>query len=95
MRHAFMMLCAAALLAAAVGSAASQAASNQPTAGSTGSETKRYGRAPNIDPNNPAYAENGAPRAGQPSGRDTAGAASSNGNYAPLQHRERRGGFHR
>ena len=60
---------------------------HQPTAGSYGSITKQRGTAPNISPNDPAYAENGAPRRGQPSGYDTAGAPDPNGNYAPLQHR--------
>ena len=64
----------------------------QPTAGSTGSETPRYGAAPSISPNEPAYSENGAPRAGQPSGQDTAGAPSATGNYAPIQHDHSRGG---
>ena len=68
------------------------AAANQPTAGSTGSETARYGAAPMVSPNDPAYSENGAPRAGQPSGQDTAGAASDSGNYAPTQHQHLRGG---
>jgi hypothetical protein len=45
-----------------------------------------------ISPNDPAYAENGAPRAGQPSGYDTAGAPSPSGNYAPIQHQHDRGG---
>ena len=58
----------------------------QPTAGSRGSITARRGAAPNISPNDPAYAENGAPRRGQPSGYDTAGAPNPNGNYAPIQH---------
>jgi hypothetical protein len=64
----------------------------QPTAGSHGSATARRGAAPNISPNDPAYAENGAPRRGQPSGYDTAGAANPNGNYAPIQHRRTRRG---
>ncbi len=58
----------------------------QPTAGSHGSATARRGAAPNISPNDPAYSENGAPRRGQPSGYDTAGAPNPNGNYAPIQH---------
>jgi hypothetical protein len=69
-----------------------QAPANQPTAGSTGSITAGYGAAPTISPNDPAYSENGAPRAGQPSGQDTAGAPSASGNYAPLQHQHDRGG---
>jgi len=69
-----------------------EAPANQPTAGSTGSETARYGAAPTIAPSNPAYSENGAPRPGQPSGQDTAGAASASGNYAPLQHQHNQGG---
>lgn len=69
-----------------------QAPANQPTAGSTGSATAGYGAAPTISPSDPAYSENGAPRAGQPSGQDTAGAPSASGNYAPLQHQHDHGG---
>jgi hypothetical protein len=65
----------------------------QPTAGSHGAATARRGAAPNISPNDPAYAENGAPRRGQPSGYDTAGARNANGNYAPIQHRHTRRGW--
>jgi len=61
-------------------------APGQPTAGSIGSQTGTMGSMPMISPNDPAYAENGAPRAGQPSGYDTAGAPSPSGNYAPIQH---------
>ncbi len=68
-----------------------RSAANQPTAGSTGSETARYGNAPTVSTSDPAYAENGAPRASQPAGQDTAGAASDSGNYAPLQHQHMRG----
>jgi hypothetical protein len=92
MKTIHLIACAAALLASGCASSRPQAAANQPTAGSTGSETARYGAAPTIDPSNPAYTENGAPRPGQPSGQDTAGAPSDTGNYAPLQHREHRGG---
>lgn len=63
-----------------------QAPPNQPTAGSTGSSTATQGPAPNISPNDPAYSENGAPRAGQFNGQSTAGAPEPNGNYAPIQH---------
>jgi len=38
-----------------------------------------------VSPSDPAYSENGAPRAGQPSGADVAGAPNPTGNYAPLQ----------
>ncbi len=62
----------------------------QPTAGSHGSATAHRGKAPTISPNDPAYAENGAPRRGQPSGYDTAGAPSPTGNYAPIQHQRTR-----
>jgi hypothetical protein len=64
----------------------------QPTAGGTGSETAHLGAAPNISPTDPAYSENGAPRAGEPSGVDTAGAPSASGNYAPIQHQHDQGG---
>jgi hypothetical protein len=67
-------------------------AAYQPTAGATGSETAHLGAAPNISPTDPAYSENGAPRAGQPSGVDTAGAPSPSGNYAPIQNQHERGG---
>jgi hypothetical protein len=63
---------------------------DQPTAGSTGSLTGQRGIAPTISPSDPAYSENGAPRAGQPSGTDTAGAPSATGNYAPIQHERER-----
>jgi hypothetical protein len=69
-----------------------EAALNQPIAGSTGSETAYLGALPNISPNNPAYAENGAPRAGQPTGENTAGARSPFGNYAPMQGEQDSGG---
>ena len=89
-----MTLVASTLLVLAVSacSASPSAAPNQPTAGSTGSVTSSLGAAPGISPDNPAYAENGAPRAGQPSGADTAGADAASGNYAPIQHREHHGG---
>jgi hypothetical protein len=58
----------------------------QPTAGAVGSQTRTMGALPTISPNDPAYAENGAPRAGQPAGVDTAGAPMATGNYAPIQH---------
>jgi len=67
-------------------------AAYQPTAGASGSETAGLGAAPNISPTDPAYSENGAPRAGQPSGVDTAGSPSPSGNYAPIQHEHERGG---
>lgn len=79
--------CALALAACTTSSSAPQ-----PTAGSAGALTPQYGAAPTISPNDPAYAENGAPRAGQPSGYDTAGAPSPSGNYAPIQHQHDRGG---
>ena len=63
-----------------------QAAYNQPAAGAIGSDTARLGAFPMISPNDPAYSENGAPRAGQPAGESSAGAASPTGNYAPIQH---------
>jgi hypothetical protein len=69
-----------------------QAALNQPAAGATGSETAYRGPLPNISPDAPAYAENGAPRAGQPSGQSTAGARSPFGNYAPMQGEQSSGG---
>ena len=81
---AFTALCAC--------TAPQQAPANQPVAGSTGAETVRYGAAPTISPTDPAYSENGAPRRGQPSGQDTAGAPSPSGNYAPIQHQHERGG---
>jgi len=87
-----MVAVGACTLAVAACSVSSQAPANQPTAGSSGSMTAGYGAAPNISPNDPAYSENGAPRAGQPSGTDTAGAASATGNYAPIQHDHGRGG---
>jgi hypothetical protein len=84
-----LLLSSAGLLLFAVAGcsgASPRAALDQPPAGSTGSYTAYQGAAPDISPNDPAYAENGAPRAGQPSGEDTAGAPSPTGNYAPLQH---------
>ena len=72
---------------AAADAGATSDPAKQPTAGSHGSITKRRGAAPNISPNDPAYAENGAPRRGQPSGYDTAGAPNPSGNYAPIQHK--------
>jgi hypothetical protein len=84
--HAVLATLALALGACTVSS--SPAPTPQPTAGSSGSLTPGYGAAPTISPNDPAYAENGAPRAGQPSGYDTAGAPSASGNYAPVQHPE-------
>jgi hypothetical protein len=83
---------AAGALAMAAWTASAQTSTNQPTAGSTGSATAGRGAAPNISPNDPAYSENGAPRPGQPSGYDTAGAPSASGNYAPIQHDRTRGG---
>ncbi len=69
-----------------------RAAQNQPTAGSTGSYTAYRGATPSVSTSDPAYEENGAPRAGQPAGTDTGGAPSASGNYAPLQHQHQRGG---
>jgi hypothetical protein len=43
------------------------------------------GAQPSISPSDPAYSENGAPRAGQQTGAAVAGAPNPNGNYAPLQ----------
>jgi hypothetical protein len=82
------MLAAGLLLAMLAGctGASPRAAPNQPTAGSSGSYTAYQGAAPTVSPNDPSYSENGAPRASQPSGVDTAGAASASGNYAPVQH---------
>ncbi|MBI3516833.1 MAG: hypothetical protein HY060_22610 [Proteobacteria bacterium] len=94
MRPILIVLGLVGLLAGGLGEAAAAAPdpdpTQQPTAGSHGSITARRGPAPNISPNDPAYAENGAPRRGQPSGYDTAGAPSANGNYAPIQHRHTR-----
>jgi len=83
---------AACSLAIAACTAASPTPANQPTAGSIGSATAGLGATPTISPSDPAYSENGAPRAGQPSGVDTAGAPSPSGNYAPIQHEQERGG---
>lgn len=47
-------------------------------------------REPNVSPDNPSYSQTGAPRAGQPSGTNDAGAPSASGNYAPLEHQDRR-----
>jgi hypothetical protein len=92
MKHVIVGACAAALIAGlgACSGSAPQAAYDQPTAGSSGSFTALLGAAPSVSPNDPAYEENGAPRAGQPSGVDTAGAPSDTGNYAPLQHQHHR-----
>jgi hypothetical protein len=49
------------------------------------SNTAYQGAQPGISTSDPAYSENGAPRAGQPSGASVAGAPSPAGNYAPLQ----------
>jgi len=87
-----MIAVAAGSLATAAFAASAQVPTNQPTAGSTGSATAGRGAAPTISPNDPAYSENGAPRVGQPSGYDTAGAPSATGNYAPVQHDHARGG---
>jgi hypothetical protein len=87
-----MIAVAAGSLAMAAGAASAQVPAQQPAAGSTGSATAARGAAPNISPNDPAYSENGAPRPGQPSGYDTAGAPSASGNYAPVQHERTRGG---
>jgi hypothetical protein len=76
------------LLLAACSGERPEAANDQPAAGSYGSYTARQGLAPNISPDSPAYSENGAPRAGQPSGENSAGAPSDTGNYAPLQHQD-------
>jgi hypothetical protein len=87
-----MIAVVAGSLAAVACAASAQVPAPQPTAGSTGSVTASRGAAPTISPNDPAYSENGAPRAGQPSGYDTAGAPSATGNYAPIQHDHKRGG---
>ena len=73
-------------LVAACAGAGPEAANDQPAAGSYGSITAEKGAFPNISPDDPAYSENGAPRAGQPSGDNIAGAPSATGNYAPLPH---------
>jgi hypothetical protein len=94
MKTSIMMAAVAAgALAVAGCTASSPAPARQATAGSTGSATASYGATPNISPNDPAYSENGAPRAGQPSGMDTAGAPSATGNYAPIQHDRGGSGF--
>lgn len=76
------------LLATAACNDSRQASPNQPAAGSYGSSTS--GAAPNVSPDNPAYSESGAPRAGQPSGTNAAGAPNPSGNYAPLEHKGER-----
>jgi hypothetical protein len=92
MKHVIAVACAAGLMASlgACSGSSPQAAENQPTAGSSGSYTAYLSAAPDVSPDDPAYSENGAPRAGQPSGIDTAGAPSDTGNYAPLQHQHHR-----
>lgn len=74
------------VLVAACSGERPEAANDQPASGSYGSLTARDGLAPNVSPDNPAYSENGAPRAGEPSGDYSAGAPSATGNYAPVQH---------
>jgi hypothetical protein len=94
-RIAIIAAASASMLWTGAAWAQSQAADpRQPAAGSYGSFTARHGVAPYISPNDPAYAENGAPRVGQPSGWQSAGAPSPTGNYSPIQHnhRDRRGG---
>jgi hypothetical protein len=92
MRHVAAAACAIGLIAGLAGCAGSapRAAPGQAAAGAIGSDTAYLGAAPTISPDDPAYAENGAPRAGQPSGIDTAGAPSPTGNYAPIQHEHHR-----
>lgn len=89
---AILFAVAACSLAMTACTASSPAPASRPTAGAVGSATAGMGATPTISPSDPAYEENGAPRAGQASGVDTAGAPSPSGNYAPIQHEHERGG---
>ena len=71
-------------LAACSGGPSPYAPVAQHEAGASGSYTAYRGPAPTVSPSDPAYSENGAPRAGQPAGTQAAGRSSYYGNFGPI-----------